>query len=372
MDRWCRIVPFIVLAFQALILTTTAQASDGEEIAYAEDGSTYRTLRCDTSETYISSTTYSDDEKTYGFCDIGGDGYHQVHTSCRGSTIYYTGWTSDGANPYGSYICPTGSCVTATIYTSYSKGFISSRAYHIYCNTREPMSRYFMERPSDWSDEPITVTVPDSQPTFPGATVFSATSTDDSDSASQTDDTRLSLIAKGGPSSGVIAGAVVGALAGIALIACALIIGFRMGRRHPRLDNQESGPKKSFRDTISSFPRPAIGWSRPNAKETPKNDLQNDVSVLQVNFSDDATAKRASELPSPAQSPVNQVQSIPPPISPQPYSTDAVESHRVELPTGLESQGWARSDAHPLPYEVDAQPQTHEVDGTPNNRTSSP
>jgi hypothetical protein len=128
-----------------------------------------RTLRCDTSETYISSTTYSDDEKTYGFCDIGGDGYHQVHTSCRGSTIYYTGWTSDGANPYGSYIwyrleylpltgensmsdsipSPTGSCVTATIYTSYSKGFISSRAYHIYCNTREPMSRYFMERPSD-------------------------------------------------------------------------------------------------------------------------------------------------------------------------------------------------------------------------------
>jgi hypothetical protein len=43
MDRWCRIVPFMALAFPALVLTTTAQASDGEEIAYAEDGSTCTT-----------------------------------------------------------------------------------------------------------------------------------------------------------------------------------------------------------------------------------------------------------------------------------------------------------------------------------------
>lgn len=145
-----------------------------------------------------------------------------------------------------------------------------------------------------------------------------------------------------------------------------------MGRRHPPPDNQESGPRKSFRDTMSSFARPAIGRNHPNANGAPENELQNDVSVLQVHFPDDSTAKGASELPSPAQSPVNKMQSIPPPISPQPYSTDAVESHRVELPTGLESQGWARSDAHPLPYEVDAQPQTYEVDGTLKNRTSSP
>ncbi|KAI8669686.1 hypothetical protein NCS57_00784500 [Fusarium keratoplasticum] len=323
MDRWCRIVPFMVLAFQALILTTTAQAIDSEEFAYAEDSSTYRTLRCPISSSYSSSTTYIDDLKTYGFCYIGGEGYHQVDTSCRGSTVYYTGWSSG---------------TTAGINSA---------------------------------DEPETVTVTGSRRTLAG--LPSSTSTDDSDSESRTDDTRPSEPGKGGPSPGVIAGAVIGALAGVALIAGALILGFRIGRQHPALDNQESGSKKTFRDTISSLPRPTIAWSRPNAKGTPERDLQNDVSVLQVNFSDDTTTKRASELPSPApQSPVNQVQSIPPPISPQPYSTAAVESHRVELPTGLESQGWARSDAHPLPYEVDAQPQTHEVDGTPNNRTSSP
>lgn len=379
-----------------------------------------RTLRCPISSSYSSSTTYIDDLKTYGFCYIGGEGYHQVDTSCRGSTVYYTGWSSGASNPSGSYIwyclkylplnvenlvsdsipSPTGSCVTATIYTSSRTGFISSRANHIYCDTREPMSRYFMEHPSDcrctasmaWrslaldffadllagttaginsADESETVTVTGSRRTLAG--LPSSTSTDDSDSESRTDDTRPSEPGKGGPSPGVIAGAVIGALAGVALIAGALILGFRIGRQHPALDNQESGSKKTFRDTISSLPRPTIAWSRPNAKGTPERDLQNDVSVLQVNFSDDTTTKRASELPSPApQSPVNQVQSIPPPISPQPYSTAAVESHRVELPTGLESQGWARSDAHPLPYEVDAQPQTHEVDGTPNNRTSSP
>ncbi|KAL2686831.1 hypothetical protein Neosp_004373 [[Neocosmospora] mangrovei] len=256
MDRLFKIVPFMVLAFQALISTTVVQASDGEVVGYAEDGSDF----------------------------------------------------------------------------------------------------------------------PGSVESFPSPTVLIETSTAESDLPSQTDDPRpiQTETGKDGPSPGVIAGAVVGALAGVALIACALIIGFRMGRRHPTPDNENSGSKKTFRDTISSFPRPTIAWSRPNANETPERDLQNDVSVLQVNFTDDATAKRTSELPSPAQSPVNQVQSIPPPISPQPYSTTAVEAHRVELPTGLESQGWARSDAHPLPYEVDSQPQTHEVDGTPNNRISSP
>ncbi|EEU45298.1 uncharacterized protein NECHADRAFT_80854 [Fusarium vanettenii 77-13-4] len=285
MDRWCRIVPFMVLAFQSLIATTTAQnpipptaapASDGEVIGYAKDGSTSMMRK------RLGSATPT--EK-----DITKFTHHAVEAP----------FTTPG------------------------------------------------EKPTDWS-------------------VPSATSTDDSD------DTRSSGIERGGPSPGVIAGAVVGALAGIALIACALIIGFRMGRRHPQLDNQESGSKKSFRNTISSFPRPAIARSRPNDNGTPERDLQNDVSVLQVNFSDDATAKRASKLPSPAQSPVSQVQSIPPPISPQPYSTTAAESHRVELPTGIESQGWARSDAHPLPYEVDAQPQAHEVDGAPNTRASSP
>ncbi|WAO90029.1 Hypothetical protein NCS54_00743600 [Fusarium falciforme] len=324
MDRWCRIVPFMTLAFQALISTTTAQASDGEEFAYADDGPNYRVLGCAPSASYSSSTTYSDDLKTYGFCYIPGEGYHEVDTSCRGSTVYYTGWTSGAANPSGSYTCLTGSCVTATIYASYTEGFISSRAYHIYCATREPMSSYFMEHPSDWttasstsSREPITVTITDPNPTFPVSTIPSASSIDESDSETQTDDTRPSETGKGGPRPGVIAGAVVGALAGVALIAGALILGFRMGRRHPQLDSQESGPKRSFRDTMSSLPRPTIAWSRPNAKRTPESDIQNDVSVLQVGFSDDTAAKRASELPSPApQSPVNQAESIPPPISP--------------------------------------------------------
>ncbi|RMJ14708.1 hypothetical protein CDV36_005606 [Fusarium kuroshium] len=391
MNRRCRIVPFMVLVLQALISTRAVQASDDEVIGYAEDGSYYSTLSCRTSATYSSSTTYSGNPRTYGFCYTSGDGYHQVRTSCRGNTVYFTGWSSGFDNPSGSYTwysltyppvtgensisdsipSPTGSCVTATIYPSYTEPFASLRTSYIYCATEDLMPSYFTQHPSDWpttssttsSNEPTTVTVTGSRPTLPGDPIPPATSTDDSDSESQTGAPRPSEAGKGGPNSGVIAGAVVGALAGVALLAGTLLLGFRMGRRHPQLGNQETRPNKSFRDTINSLPRPTIAWSRPKAKGTPERDLQNDVSVLQVNFSDATTGKRTSELPSPApQKPVNQTQIIPPPTS-QPYSTATVESYRVELPTGPESQGWARSDAHPSPYEVD---------GTPNNRTSSP
>ncbi|RSL67635.1 hypothetical protein CEP53_002913 [Fusarium sp. AF-6] len=267
-------------------------------------------------------------------------------------------------------ISPTGSCVTATIYPSYTEPFASLRTSYIYCATEDLMPSYFTQHPSYWpttsstgDNEPTTVTVTGSRPILPGDPIPPVTSTNYSDSGSQTDAPGPSETGKNEPSPGVIAGAVVGALAGVALLSGTLLLGFRMGRRHPQLDNQETKPKKSFRDTISSLPRPTIAWSRPKPKGTPESDLQNDVSVLQVNFSDATTGKRTSELPSPApQKPVNQTQIIPPPIS-QPYSTATVESYRVELPTGPESRGWARSDAHPSAYEVD---------GTPNNRTSSP
>ncbi|RSL68675.1 hypothetical protein CEP54_002716 [Fusarium duplospermum] len=322
MDQWCKMIPFMLLALQALISTRAVQASDDEVIGYAEDGSYYSTLSCRASATYSSSTTYSGDSRTYGFCYTSGEGYRQVRTSCRGNTVYYTGWSSGFVDPSGSYTwyslkylpvtgenwvsdsipSSTGSCVTATIYPSYTEPFSSLRTTYIYCATEELMPSYFTQHPSDWpttssttpsttspirDGEPVTVTVP------AGDTISVATSTDNSDPESQTDDPKSSETGKGGPSLGVIAGAVVGALAGVAMLAGALILGFRMGRRHPQLDNQGTKPKKGIWDTISSLPRPTIAWSRPNTKGTPERDLQNDVSVLQVHFSDDATAKKA-------------------------------------------------------------------------------
>lgn len=160
-----------------------------------------------------------------------------------------------------------------------------------------------------------------------------------------------------GPSTGTIVGAVIGALAGVAAIVGALIIGFRMGRRHSPPDNQEAGTKKSFKDTLSSLPRPTISWTRPGTKKSLGSGEQNAVSVHQANFPDDATRTSTmgpAELPNPvSHRPDNQAHTLQP-INTQNRPAAGVEYSQAELSTGLEAQVWARSESRPWPYEVDA------------------
>lgn len=161
-----------------------------------------------------------------------------------------------------------------------------------------------------------------------------------------------------GLSSGTIAGIVIGAVACLATIAGALFIGFRWGRRHALVDNQEARPKKSFKETINSLPRPTIVWSRPGNKPSADIEVQNAISVPQINSPGDTAGtgrKTPVELPSPVpHSSGDQAPNISQPVSTRAHTAAEMERPGVELPAGPEAQGWARSESHPLPYEADS------------------
>ena len=65
--------------------------------------------------------------------------------------------------------------------------------------------------------------------------------------------------AGGGPSGGVIAGAVVGSLAGLILLASVLYVGIRIGRKRAA-----EGKTGGFRDELKALPRPrvSVAWTR--------------------------------------------------------------------------------------------------------------
>ncbi|RSL88566.1 hypothetical protein CEP51_001658 [Fusarium floridanum] len=79
MNRLCKIVPFMVLALQALISTRAVQASDDEVIGYAEDGS-YSPIRLADNEFHY----LLDDEFHWRQRADNGHSYRfQTHASWR-------------------------------------------------------------------------------------------------------------------------------------------------------------------------------------------------------------------------------------------------------------------------------------------------
>ncbi|RTE85335.1 hypothetical protein BHE90_000111 [Fusarium euwallaceae] len=375
---------FRILAFYGLLSTVMSQAEPSDEFAYDIITGSTVTYRCiGASNSFIPSTTFSDNSRTFAFCDLDGDGRQLIETSCDGPTVLYTELRETGADRSGYYVCTgTHVCFTATVFRFYNGGRGSSPRDLIGCDNSTAWPTYFMENPDDWTtsipDGTITVTVPGEATTVTrDATERKAASTEiphttssnlvdlatqlstTESSTSQSSTTQPSSAGGGshGPSTGTIVGAVVGAVSGLAAIVGALIISFRMGRRHQSLDNQEAGTRKSFRDTISSLPRPAITWVHPGTKKSPTSDEQK-PSVLQASFPDDAagiSTKGPAELPSPiSQTPGNQAQNMLQPISTQTHAAAGVESPSTELPAGPEAQGWARSESHPSPYEADS------------------
>ncbi|PNP83697.1 hypothetical protein FNYG_02964 [Fusarium nygamai] len=214
-----------------------------------------------------------------------------------------------------------------------------------------------MEEPSDWTTESESL----------------ATETETDSSVT----TEVDYLPDGesdnsdGPSAGVIAGAVVGSIAGLALIVCSLILAFRMGRRSR---NDAEDPHRSFRDLFKSLPRPTIAWTRPEPKPS--------ASVIQPTFvRDEGLGLADTNRPSLATTIPSEMESrspAPPPAyirkeeetmeSPASPSTNQAGNPvpspelrlpatngglAVELPTGLDSQGWAVTRAQQDPYEMD-------------------
>lgn len=73
---------------------------------------------------------------------------------------------------------------------------------------------------------------------------------------------------KKGANVGLIVGAVVGSVGGCGLIAAALFLGIRIGRRRS-IDQPETRPSRSIRERLQSLPRPVVSlaWRRPPRAE---------------------------------------------------------------------------------------------------------
>ncbi|RSL46571.1 hypothetical protein CEP54_013773 [Fusarium duplospermum] len=162
-----------------------------------------------------------------------------------------------------------------------------------------------------------------------------------------------------GLDASTIAGAVVGSVAAVTLIGGALVLGFRMGRRHHDQDDDEILPPsfgRSLRNTMSSIPRPAVTWHRPEPKQRSQSTTQNTVSCLQMTFPEDQRPETTVVSGTAASPTSNDEVKTPSHGSPRAVEgqIQRIETLGSELPTGPDSQGWVGSEAHPLPYEADS------------------
>ncbi|KAF5988880.1 hypothetical protein FCOIX_283 [Fusarium coicis] len=140
------------------------------------------------------------------------------------------------------------------------------------------ISTLFVEDPTDWD------TTTESTTTTSESTSESSTTMTDSESPMETETTSSATFPSstsepeetesptdegtkggGGPSGGVIAGAVVGSIAGVALIAGFIILAFKMGRRSRDDDEGRGG---GFRDSLRSMPMPTSVSHQPEPKPT--------------------------------------------------------------------------------------------------------
>ncbi|KAM5342040.1 hypothetical protein ACJ41O_015071 [Fusarium nematophilum] len=365
MDRSRSFVLCLVLAFQALMSRVEAQS---DLIGYTVSDSTTSTFYCPDDAVFSTGITFSGDPWTYAHCDhLATMNDRIVGLSCDGTTAIYTdyGGATDSTD---SRIC-SNTCLTVSVYASYDGGSGSGLQYMISCDdwilsSGEPAT-VFVEDPSDWDTTATTTDDDDTTTTATDPTTTDReTSTTTTSEPTRTDDPDPDD--KGGASAGVIAGAVVGSVAGVALIACALVLGFRMGRRNSGGD-PEMQPK-GFRDTLRSLPRPAITWTSPDKGN---NQGHVPVAVSSPTFAQDAANSPPGELPAeptphvgvsgtpapPYQQPVYQqpvYQQQPTAIESQPFLGGGTPG--AELPAGPDAQGWAGTQDQAQAYEMDPTP----------------
>ncbi|KAJ3537386.1 hypothetical protein NM208_g6334 [Fusarium decemcellulare] len=349
-----KLIAFLILAFQTCMVLVYAQYGDGGVIGYTVSRGTVITIVCAASDyTFDTSTTYSDDTRTFGYCGPTTQDVELVGTSCDGDDIVYTGWNPDigGDNPTGTTTCDLGyACATATVYEYYEDGYAYYPRYYIGCaDSYKPTRIMFLEEPT----EEITVVTEQPKNTPPDDT---STLTETSTTEPEVEDITTTITlpptseptkkTDGGLGGGEIAGIVIGSIAGICLIAGAIILAFRYGRR---TTDQEGGEPRPT-SYVSTWTNPTQG---PSAAA-----MHNNAPVLQMSTADAGVTTKpegGSWVASPV-SPVSKspVHNSPPPINVQTRPVAQPPFIGAELPTSLESQGWARSETHPLPYEADS------------------
>ncbi|KAF5592879.1 hypothetical protein FPCIR_5562 [Fusarium pseudocircinatum] len=292
MDRPNKILVFFLLYLQSHTVPVQCDSIVGYTVT---DGTT-ETLSCPSPASFRTTHTFSGDTDTYAHCDwftaeAGSSFEWRVGTYCDGSTALFTHWTENGSGYSSSMIC-NGDCVAVKLYDNPDD--LEGLRWLVSCDdsigVSTGISTLFFEDPTDWdtttesttttSESSTTEAVSESSTeieTSSSATFPSSTSEPEEEESSTDGGTK----GGGGPSGGVIAGAVVGSIAGVALIVGVIILACRMGRRS-RDDTEGSGA--GFRDSMRSIPMPNMASHQPEPKPT--------VPVIQPVFTEDSQPYR--------------------------------------------------------------------------------
>ncbi|KAM5359938.1 hypothetical protein ACJZ2D_014087 [Fusarium nematophilum] len=310
--------PIVYALFALQIWSPKVAGQDSDQrIGYYASGDTTTAFYCPQSAKFYAGE-FSDDWGTYAHCDYftTQPGRVQVGTACYDdySVIYSDQTITGGATTAlartiecdGLY-----TCTTVLLYNWYDDGYGSDLRSLIDCENwigiTTSVDSLFIESPTDVPTTPTSTTDTEitSDPITTEDTSTTATGGGDAKApdttSSSPEPTETRDPGDGGPDAGVIAGAVVGSIAGPIF--------------QPTVVAEEPGTEAK---------------------------LCTEQSASQVSRSDVVTPIQVS------------------PMSPGPsaWAVHApgarAENPGVELPADPGSQGWARTESHPLPYEIDS------------------
>ncbi|UPK97441.1 hypothetical protein LCI18_008376 [Fusarium solani-melongenae] len=236
-------------------------------VGYWTTRGTIGTFTCTSGSRFWPDLSVAGDTRTFARCE--GDYLNIIVTACDGNTARNTDIKESTT---GTWSCRE-YCTTFQIFNSYNGGDGTGVQYMIDCETfigspgGGSVSVFYRDVPSDPTTTEASAATHDST-TIDSTTIDSTESADSTQSSAplRTGDARHNDGAKG-LSSGAIAGIVIGAIAGLCLIACGFFIAYRMGRK--RRGDPEN-PQRSFRDLLRAIiPNVSITWTKPKGNAQP-------------------------------------------------------------------------------------------------------
>lgn len=219
----------------SLIPTAPPKAQDNVVGSYTNSGGTVQSFMCREDSSFWTGLRVAGDTRTFARCDKS---WEWIATECNDNG--YVQFTNVIENTSGTNSCGGDYCTTLTVYDSNEEGEKGAQ-YMIDCKTflqppgsDKPYTKFYREYRTD-----LTTTDSSTATEAPATTQDSTTAgSTTSSTSSETGDLGNNDGAKG-LSSGAIAGIVVGAIAGLCLVACGFYIAYRMGRKR-RHDAEKS------------------------------------------------------------------------------------------------------------------------------------
>ncbi|WAO91811.1 Hypothetical protein NCS54_00929400 [Fusarium falciforme] len=249
----------------SLIPTAPPKPQDNAIGSYMNSGGTVQSFMCREDSSFWTGLRVAGDTRTFARCDKS---WEWIATECNDNG--YVQFTNVIENTSGTNSCGGDYCTTLTVYDSNEEGEKGAQ-YMIDCKTflqppgsDKPYTKFYREYKTDLTTTDSSTATEAPATTQDSKTAGSATSS----TSNETGDPGNNSGTKG-LSSGAIAGIVVGAIAGLCLVASGFYIAYRLGRnrRHDaeRSDRGFMGLQQKFAGDDIQGPREMMGDTKQSA-----------------------------------------------------------------------------------------------------------